>query len=432
MLAARRHNQYSGRDVATGELARSGSHYCHHMGHWWELRIDKSVILRGKYVPPGETISFFDMADLIYDRDRHRQMDDENADLGPHELGLLRPDIVRYEVASRVVIERLNVMGFSYKTAVHEYAENKLSGAGDKEEVEEWIKENIPLLRASVIDYLDAETHDYNETFFGFDWEGGIDARALLALALDCANEESMVIFDLTDVLIGEYTDDLDWAEYARERIRVRASRDSPTIVLTEGKFDSRVIRASLELLRPHVASYFSFLEFDVVKIPGGVDRVGDAVRRFSAAGVANRIIAVLDNDTAGRAEQARLLSLKLPETVRVIRLPDVEYGLSYPTVNEGRVAYTDINGAACSLEFCFGEQVLFDSQHERVPVYLRGYDVQLKSYQGSLGKGGQKGDVQKNIWTIIYACQQLESNIAALRALPIATLIDGIVAPFD
>ncbi len=393
------------------------------VGHWWTVSVDEHIILSGKYAPPDEVLSVFERGDLVHDVERQREME---------ILGDLLPNIVRYEVISQVAIDRLNVMGFSYGNSLKDYATFQSAGTEDGQEVEEWIEENSADLRKTVDDYLTATQHGYHDCLFWDDLEDGVDSRILISIALNITKEQSMLILDLTDIMGEDYTDDLDWAESARENIRVRAARDSKTIILTEGKFDSRVLRKTLELLRPHVASYFSFLEFEAnnIRIPGGSDRVGDAVRRFTSAGIGNRIIAIFDNDGAGRAEWERLSSLALPNTVRILTIPVIEYAGSYPSIDQaGNVTETDVNGTACSIEFCFGEQLLLDGNGRPIPIYFGGNVASFK--QGAFSRA-HKGLIQKRIESFLDECQSNESELAALRSLPASRLIELLISPFE
>jgi hypothetical protein len=66
-------------------------------------------------------------------------------------------------------------------------------------------------------------------------------------------------------------------------------------ILLTEGKSDTAILSAALDLLYPHLAGYYSFMEFDALRVGGGAGNLANLVKAFAGAGIANRTIALFD-----------------------------------------------------------------------------------------------------------------------------------------
>ena len=70
------------------------------------------------------------------------------------------------------------------------------------------------------------------------------------------------------------------------------------------------VERVGVDVLATHL---FEFLDFAEYRAPGGTDRVVSLTKGMATAGVMNRIVAVLDNDTAGRVAADQLADLAFP-----------------------------------------------------------------------------------------------------------------------
>lgn len=159
-------------------------------------------------------------------------------------------------------------------------------------------------------------------------------------------------------------------------------------VVLTEGPTDSVAIRAALEVLYPHLAGYYSFMDL-AVRSPGGAGSLVHVVKSFAGAGIENRVVALFDNDTAGYAAASILRGVSLPPTVRVLHYPDLAFAKRYPTIGPTGKSVQDINGSACSIELYFGLDVLTESG-QLSPVQWKGFDDRLGRYQGEIQNEGR------------------------------------------
>jgi hypothetical protein len=157
------------------------------------------------------------------------------------------------------------------------------------------------------------------------------------------------------------------------------------TIVLTEGSTDRWIIEKALKLLFPHLAPFFSFMNFEGVRAEGGAGVLANTVRMFSGAQISNRVIALFDNDTAGRVALANLKAISLPPNIKAFTLPQIELASSYPTLGPGGVSVMDVNGMACGIELYLGTDVLAEPDGTLAPVQWKGFDVKLRRYQGEL-----------------------------------------------
>jgi len=155
-------------------------------------------------------------------------------------------------------------------------------------------------------------------------------------------------------------------------------------ILLTEGETDARILSRSLGLLYPHLAEYYSFMEFGSMRVGGGAGNLANLVKSFAGAGIANKTIALFDNDTAAAAALKTLDRIQLPSHIRVLKLPHLRFLESYPTVGPSGSVEMDINGVAASIELYLGEDALRGVAN-LPPVQWTGFDPGLRQYQGEV-----------------------------------------------
>lgn len=212
------------------------------------------------------------------------------------------------------------------------------------------------------------------------------DVRFLIRAVVEACGDNSNFHLDLSDVVSSGY---YDIADRVAENARVELTSDYPlntkVIVLTEGMTDRRVLEASLRLLYPHLSDYYSFMDFEGANAPGGAGQLVNTVKAFAGAGIANRIVALFDNDTAARAALRGLGSATLPPSMRVLQYPTIAVASNYPTSGPSGLVHMDVNGLAGSLEIYFGEDVLRRTDGTFTPVHWRGFDPAVRAYQGEL-----------------------------------------------
>jgi len=171
------------------------------------------------------------------------------------------------------------------------------------------------------------------------------------------------------------------------ERSRTDALFGVPAIVLTEGKTDSEFLHGSFKLLYPHLVDLVRFFEYEL-RPEGGASALVTTVKAFASAGVANRIIALFDNDTAATEPLQNLDISKLPPNIKVLKYPPVELGRRYPTLGppsgESGPA-VDVNELAGSIELYLGQNVLVQADGTLTPVQWKSFNVRLKRYQGEV-----------------------------------------------
>ena len=218
--------------------------------------------------------------------------------------------------------------------------------------------------------------------YFGFFCK---DVRFFLRMALSLMPAEAEVVQDISELVSGGwYTSTQPVCDEAIHTLVERYPENAPRIILTEGSSDADILNKALSVIFPHMSGYYTFFDFHGSKAGGGASQLVSVVKAFAAAGIANRVIAVLDNDTAGREALRALKDVVLPDNIAIIHYPLREWMKSYPTLGPSGNVLLDVNGTAASIELYLGCDVLNQGGH-LCPVQWAGYSQSLKSYQGEL-----------------------------------------------
>jgi hypothetical protein len=322
-------------------------------------------------------------------------------------------DAVFYQTSAGVVRDRLELDGYTLEAARNAFT---LSLGARVRELAEWVEgeygslfeaEHRLLASISVDDWIatlrlikkDGVRHSFQNPvdtregglknfMLSNDWYGyqGPDSKVGLRLAVEVCSDEDEFVYDVTDlVLAGTFASSDELVEYATALSASEVARSSRTIVLTEGSSDSRIIKEALKLLYPHLADYYSFMDFEANRLQGGAGHLVGLVKAFAGSGIINRVIAVFDHDTAAAAALRGLQGLALPSNVKAMMLPPLDFLVRYPTLGPSGGAVLDVNGIAGSLELYLGVDVLRDQSGELAPVQWTGFDHAVRKYQGEV-----------------------------------------------
>jgi len=221
------------------------------------------------------------------------------------------------------------------------------------------------------------------------DWEW----RHVLRLLLTVWPEEQVEL-NLTDLNDGGWLDGSEadsLASSALASLRSTASAHTPIVVLTEGRTDSEFLGAALRLLYPDLQDLIKFLDYEA-RPEGGAGALVKSVKAFAAAGIANRVVALFDNDAAARDALRGLDIGGLPDNIVVRRYPDTELASRYPTLGppnasapHGHIEDADVNGLAGSIELYLGTDVLTHADGALAPVQWRSFIQGVRAYQGEV-----------------------------------------------
>jgi hypothetical protein len=163
-----------------------------------------------------------------------------------------------------------------------------------------------------------------------------------------------------------------------------------PPIILTEGITDIKTLKKALHVIYPKLESNVRFLDTSF-RPETNAAAVVKMIKSFAAAGINNRILAILDNDAAA-SEAMTKLPRNLPNNIKVIQYPELDLMTSYPTIGPQGEINMNINGLAGSIEMYMGKDILTDNDGNLELVQWGGYMNSVKKYQGSLINKGAVG----------------------------------------
>jgi len=274
-----------------------------------------------------------------------------------------------YVVAVRIMRERLDLLGFS-----NELAQSRIWDAYDQEGTdvagetfECWIRDFRAGKEADIPSWVAYK----------------VDPRLILRAILEVWPESDEIALDLSELVSRGYIDaTADLCAKAFRDAHGQAARLSPLIVLTEGSTDSEFLQDALAVLYPHLVGYMTFLDSGY-RTEGGIAGLIKTIRSFAAAGIGNRVVALVDNDTGAAEALSTFNTESLPSNFRVVRLPELPMAVSYPTLGPSGPANLNINGLACSIELFFGRDILAGEDGRLMPIQWRGYSMKLQRYQG-------------------------------------------------
>ncbi|WP_338666236.1 HEPN/Toprim-associated domain-containing protein (plasmid) [Pararoseomonas sp. SCSIO 73927] len=195
----------------------------------------------------------------------------------------------------------------------------------------------------------------------------------LRLLAENPANLDRDLVWSIDDVVAG------GWVEGDIFEPLADASR---FLIVTEGSSDSVILRAALPLVAPAVDDFFDFIDMRDNYPFTGTGNLVNFCKGLVAIRVQNKIVVVLDNDTAGQAAMQKLQRLRMPPNIRLVRLPDLESFRAFQTIGPSGRIEDDVNGRAVSIE-CFLD-LAFGPKEERA-VRWTSFNHEVGTYQGEL-----------------------------------------------
>lgn len=248
------------------------------------------------------------------------------------------------------------------------------------------------------------------------------DSGFALYYNLKDVNDSSNVTLDISEFAYeGWYDDSMLEIKEVAENIQ-RSS--APPIILTEGVFDRKVLKESVELLYPHLTNYIKFLDTDY-KTEGGAGMLVKTLKSFAAAGISNRVVAIFDNDTAAYDAISSLRNVSLPANYRIMHYPDINLGNNYPTLGPQGSVDMNINKLAGAIELYLGSDTLLDDQGNYSPVQWTGYVSKLAKYQGELL---DKSKIQDKFLDKLKAAKRDSSAIKTQDWSGVKAIIESIV----
>lgn len=335
-------------------------------------------------------------------------------------------DVVYYSAPVKVIRDRLNLDGYTLDTSRVVFMESIMK---EIEKYEEWSQKkhgevfleplkylkmmNVNVWQSTLKQIYDENLipsrlphpkKEYDGTLLSYmldtpnGWYGypGLDLNVAIRLTLEILPEADEFIYDVTDLIMGGY--------YSQDEDLVKLWTETrKTIILTEGSIDSWIISESLQLLYPHLADYFTFMDFEGARVGGGTGNLANIVKAFSGTGIVNKVVAFFDNDTAAATALRGLKLVQIPSNIKIIQLPEIEFLKNYPTLGPSGLVSMDVNGLAASIELYLGKDILVDSSGNLIPVQWAGYIPELSRYQGEIMS---KEEIQKRFKQKVSDCK--------------------------
>ena len=431
------------------------------MGSITEFSIDGYPLLETKSYAVNEVLAIFRESDK-------RVFDRKVSERNPMVWGTPSPEddeletVILYQCAAEKIAQRLDIMGFTLARAKQDFERTlraKLLDIpppeGDEEDVfakdrkqfekmtfEDYAENlrsiisrripRVPFGDSDRTDLSDTERYIVEADYYQEDLLMGYscsDTRFFIRLACSLVAPDAIVEQDLTEVVhAGYYQIEDPIADNGIKALTGDYPANAKIIILTEGSSDAAILRETLSLLYPHLAEFYAFFDFDASRAAGGASQLVSVIKAFVAAGISNRVVALFDNDTAGREAVRSIERVQLPLNVALLHYPNLERLRSYPTIGPtGTVAF-DVNGLAGSIELYLGEDVIASTGME-CPVQWRGFSEGMGAYQGEVM---HKGALQDAFWQRAARCRTdprlvVETDWSGLDAIWLA-----IVHVFD
>lgn len=372
------------------------SSYGCRVGSWASLRVGGQDIFHWMSEVEPTFLFLFTKDDVTY-----TPLEDPDED--PYAL----PTLVLTAKAA-VLVDRLEALGIAaadvpdcLKHAIHEQvqlletlsdepwgAQNLEAAISDLRELTfaDWAERVRSALPAHNPFEIASHDHDYTKLkpLMGL-WDD-FDSRWLLRALLQACPPDDDIVLDLTDLELSGYLEayDFDPQTAATMMYSVALLSGTPAVVITEGSTDAEFLRAAIEVRRPHLTNFIRFYDFG--EVAGSVSVALSTMKSLAAAGVNNRVIVLLDNDTAAREALRSIRHFQIPKHFAVDRYPDIDLARNYPSEGPTGQHTTDVNGRACSIEMYLGADVLTDPDTGVLrPIVWGSRSRAVDEYQGEV-----------------------------------------------
>jgi hypothetical protein len=271
---------------------------------------------------------------------------------------------------------------------------------------------------------------EYDGTLIGYmlnkakNWYGypGLDLNVALRLVLEILPDADEFIYDITALVLEGYPSKND-------DLVERYSSRSKIIVLTEGSTDSWIISESLRLLYPHLADYFTFMDFEGARVGGGAGNLANIIKSFSGTGIVNKVVAFFDNDTAAVSALRGLRLVQIPSNIKVIQLPEIKLLKDYPTIGPSGLVSMDVNGLAASIELYLGKDILVDAKGNLNPVQWTGFISEVGRYQGEVLS---KEEIQRKFKQKVFDCKANNELLKTTDWVGLRTILQSLFTVFN
>ncbi|WP_207425698.1 HEPN/Toprim-associated domain-containing protein [Pedobacter sp. SYSU D00535] len=251
------------------------------------------------------------------------------------------------------------------KINIKDYKNKKEGGDYD---LGEFVMENIfqNEIFKDLKDYIDINDEDIGAYF------ENLDPLSTLRLLIENRNNLEMNLeWRTQDVIDGGWTNE--------KEIFVGVEEVDKFLIVTEGSSDTFIIKKSLELLKPDILDFFTFVDMEENYPFTGTGNLYRFCQGLTSIRIQNKTLVLFDNDLEGIDKFNKANNLNLPSQMKIMKLPDLEEFTNFLTIGPTGKTNENINGKAVAIE-CF-----LDLTKSNPKIRWTNYNKDFDAYQGSL-----------------------------------------------
>ncbi|WP_411564214.1 HEPN/Toprim-associated domain-containing protein [Pseudomonas shirazensis] len=157
---------------------------------------------------------------------------------------------------------------------------------------------------------------------------------------------------------------------------------DQTFLIITEGSSDTFVIQEAINLLRPDIKDFFTYIDMTEHYPFTGTGNLFNFYKGLAKIGIKNKCLIIFDNDTEGVEKHDKCQNISSPPSLVSMTLPALHDFESMETIGPNGAFKANINGSAVSIE-CF----LDLSYRTKKPASIRwaSFNKEMNRYQGAL-----------------------------------------------
>lgn len=159
-------------------------------------------------------------------------------------------------------------------------------------------------------------------------------------------------------------------------------SQNEKYLIVTEGSSDSFILKKSIEILRPHISDFFTFVDMKEHYPFTGTGNLYKFIQGLVSIGIINKIIVLFDNDASGFEKYELTKELRVPSNMQILILPDLKECENFKCIGPSGEAFENINHKAVSIEHFL--DLTFKQNTDPIIRWTSFNDV-TKTYQGNL-----------------------------------------------
>jgi hypothetical protein len=150
-------------------------------------------------------------------------------------------------------------------------------------------------------------------------------------------------------------------------------------LIVTEGSSDTFIIKKALDLLKPDILDFFTFVDMEDNYPFTGTGNLFRFCQGLTSIRIQNKTLVIFDNDIEGLDKFNKTINLNLPKQMKIMKLPELEEFNNFHTIGPTGETNENINNKAVAIE-CF-----LDLSKSKPKIRWTNYNKDFDAYQGSL-----------------------------------------------